>query len=121
MASALLRACRYPGCPKTIRSGRFCDAHQSAAPVERGNTTVRRYGWDWQKLRKRFLMSHPVCGSPGCGRAATDVDHIVPRASGGSDDDDNLQALCHECHSRKTATHDGGFGRGRKQQTAKQP
>ena len=26
-------------------------------------------------------------------------------------DERNLQALCHECHSRKTATEDGGFGR----------
>ena len=25
-------------------------------------------------------------------------------------DERNLQALCHECHSRKTATEDGGFG-----------
>jgi 5-methylcytosine-specific restriction protein A len=23
---------------------------------------------------------------------------------------DNLQGMCRQCHSRKTATHDGGFG-----------
>lgn len=28
-------------------------------------------------------------------------------------DEDNLQPLCHGCHSRKTALRDGGFGRGR--------
>lgn len=43
---------------------------------------------------------------------ATDVDHIVPREQGGSDQWSNLQALCHSCHSKKTATEDGGFGRG---------
>jgi 5-methylcytosine-specific restriction protein A len=27
---------------------------------------------------------------------------------------DNLSALCHACHSRKTATQDGGFGHPRR-------
>ena len=48
------------------------------------------------------------------GRAvpATDVDHIRPH-KGNEDlmwDEENLQALCHACHSRKTAAEDGGFG-----------
>ena len=30
------------------------------------------------------------------------VDHIIPLASGGTNDDDNLQALCIECHRDKT-------------------
>jgi 5-methylcytosine-specific restriction enzyme A len=33
---------------------------------------------------------------------ATDVDHIVAKRDGGQDADNNLQALCHACHSRKT-------------------
>lgn len=32
------------------------------------------------------------------------VDHITPKARGGTDDDDNLQSLCADCHSDKTAT-----------------
>ena len=43
---------------------------------------------------------------------ATDVDHIIPH-KGNEDlmwDEENLQALCHACHSRKTAAEDGGFG-----------
>ena len=35
---------------------------------------------------------------------ANQVDHIVPRAKGGSDDMDNLQALCKPCHDAKTKT-----------------
>jgi len=31
------------------------------------------------------------------------VDHIVGKAQGGTDDMGNLQALCRECHGRKTA------------------
>jgi 5-methylcytosine-specific restriction protein A len=48
-----------------------------------------------------------------CGKAtATDVDHIR-RVSGADDplfwDASNHQPVCHSCHSRKTATMDGGF------------
>ncbi|WP_272575920.1 HNH endonuclease, partial [Providencia sp. PROV273] len=39
------------------------------------------------------------------GRAveAKTVDHIKPKAHGGTDDDSNLQSLCWPCHKRKTA------------------
>ena len=43
---------------------------------------------------------------------AREVDHIEPHK--GDDtlfwDQDNWQPLCKPCHSRKTATEDGGFG-----------
>ena len=42
-----------------------------------------------------------------CGAKATDADHIVPRAAGGTDDPDNLQALCHRCHLAKTGRAGG--------------
>lgn len=38
------------------------------------------------------------------------VDHITPLTAGGTNDESNLQALCKQCHDRKTATEDGGFG-----------
>ena len=31
------------------------------------------------------------------------VDHIKPKAQGGTDDDENLQCICNECHDAKTA------------------
>ena len=36
------------------------------------------------------------------GRTAVEFDHIVPRAGGGADDPDNVQALCGWCHHDKT-------------------
>ena len=35
---------------------------------------------------------------------ATEVDHVVPIEDGGTDEADNLQALCHACHAAKTAS-----------------
>ena len=37
-----------------------------------------------------------------CGRPATEVDHIVNLASGGTHDDANLRAICRACHKIKT-------------------
>ena len=34
---------------------------------------------------------------------ATEVDHIVPVAQGGTDDLTNLEAICTSCHREKTA------------------
>jgi len=57
-----------------------------------------------------ILNSKPVCQM--CQReAAAEVDHILPLRQGGTNDANNLQALCKSCHSRKTATEDGAFGR----------
>lgn len=54
------------------------------------------------KVRARVLARSPICRI--CRKApATDVDHIWPRSYRGSDDEGNLQAVCHSCNSRKAA------------------
>jgi 5-methylcytosine-specific restriction protein A len=35
------------------------------------------------------------------------IDHIVPLALGGTDDDSNCRALCHPCHEKRTAEQFG--------------
>jgi len=35
---------------------------------------------------------------------ATEVDHIVGKAQGGTDAADNLEAICKACHQAKTAS-----------------
>ena len=34
--------------------------------------------------------------------AAYEVDHVIPLAAGGSNDESNLRALCRRCHGLKT-------------------
>jgi len=48
------------------------------------------------------LRRDPLCRA--CGHAiSTEVDHIVPKARGGTDEESNLQGLCSACHAAKTA------------------
>ncbi len=51
------------------------------------------------------------CQQAGRVTVATQVDHIVPKALGGTDDEPNLQAICSACHKAKTA-REATHGRG---------
>lgn len=66
-----------------------------------------------------FLAEHPICADPfgvhkqrGDVEASSEVDHVIPLDAGGTDDEENLQALCKRCHSRKTAEEHPMMGRG---------
>ena len=64
------------------------------------------YGYEWRKIRARVLAERPMCATH-CGRAATEVDHVIPLKRGGTNDRSNLVPLCKRCHSRKTALENG--------------
>jgi 5-methylcytosine-specific restriction protein A len=49
-----------------------------------------------------------LCVHPACGKLATDVDHILARRDGGTDQWDNLRAFCHPHHSQRTAADQPG-------------
>ena len=76
---------------------------------DRDSASKRGYDRRWRRLRIAVLSGEPLCRE--CGKPATEVDHIVAIAKGGEDVESNLQPLCKPCHSRKTATQDGGLGR----------
>ena len=83
---------------------------QAEFDKQRLNASQRGYNSGrWQKLRRMVLNRDPVCSASGCSNGSTDVDHIKPRSLGGKDSLDNLQGLCHSCHSRKTAREDSRF------------
>ena len=75
-----------------------------------GSTFDRTRGRKWQAIRRSVLTESPLCVAclrGGTVRAADEVDHIKPLHQGGTDERDNLQALCSDCHARKTITERG--------------
>lgn len=111
MPSKALRYCSFPGCPERVEKGR-CKAHQQQGKRDwdqhRGNADQRGYDAGWRKLRQVFLAMNPMCADcSASGRIAlaTDVHHVakVQDAPHLRLDPSNLMALCHECHSRRTA------------------
>ena len=81
------------------------------------SSTSRGYGYSWQKARERVLLRDcglcVPCRDQGRTTQAQEVDHIVPKFEGGGDDELNLQAICDDCHTVKTAAESKrarGFG-----------
>lgn len=67
----------------------------------------RGYDSKWIKLRLTILRRDgylcQCCRAQGVPTPAKEVDHITPKAKGGTDDPSNLQSLCRPCHAAKTA------------------
>ncbi len=123
MPSSAPKPCKQNGCRALLLAGAYCDQHakvkQKQSDQHRATSTQRGYGYRWQQTSKGFLRSHPLCQCPECdnGRVritpATVVDHIIPHRGDMKLfwDRDNWQSMAKECHDKKTATEDGGFGR----------
>jgi 5-methylcytosine-specific restriction enzyme A len=120
MPSKPRHPCRQPGCP-ALTNDTYCPAHarehQRTYDAARGTAEARGYTARWRKRRRIFLAEHPLCEE--CRRAgkvvaASVVDHVVPHRGDLTLfwDEANWQALCERHHNQKTATEDGGFGRG---------
>jgi 5-methylcytosine-specific restriction enzyme A len=78
----------------------------------------RGYGAAWERLRKIVLeRDHHLC-QPCRERsrvtAAQAVDHILAKANGGTDELENLRAICRACHIDKTM-QDAGKRRRKRQ------
>ncbi len=108
------RHCAVPGCPGYAENGVYCKAHiRDYNKSIRDPALKKHYGRHWEKIRALFLSKHPLCEA--CKKAglltpATEVHHIKPVAGGGTDEDENLMALCKPCHSRFTMEEVRGRG-----------
>lgn len=72
--------------------------------------TTRTRGRKCQTRSARMAGRQPFCVNcleQGRHRVATETDHIVALVNGGSDNEENLQRLCADCHKDKTAVDMG--------------
>lgn len=106
-----------PTAPPQHRTKRKAKVHKvmrKQYDKKRGTAAQRGYGSKWRSYSIAFRRANPICQTDGCLNLSEHVDHIKP-VNGKDDllfwDEDNHQALCKPCHSRKTVREDGGFGR----------
>lgn len=77
--------------------------------AQRPSSTERGYDRQWRELRAAFIVDHPTCCVPGCGRPTVDVDHVedVRAHPERRLDATNLRAFCHAHHAQRTAREQG--------------
>lgn len=113
------RPCAYPGCGRLADSGQYCAEHLKVMngcynQYQRDPASNKRYGRTWKRIRDRYIKAHPLCEE--CKKAsrlmpAEEVHHILPLSHGGTNDTNNLMALCKSCHSRISAESGDRWGR----------
>jgi hypothetical protein len=95
--------CTKAGCANYATGRGRCDQHKLNT---RKPNTKRLPGWEWERIRKHVLKRDGwlclLCLARGHYRKALEVDHRIPLSQGGSNELDNLQSLCIDCHSIKS-------------------
>lgn len=112
MPTAPARPCGRYGCPRL----QPCPDHpRHTLPGQRYADRKEREPWAklydtqrWRRASRAFLAEHPMClhcERAGVWKLSTEVDHVVPHRGDEALfwDTGNWQALCHSCHSAKTA------------------
>jgi len=104
------RICSRPGCLNYGTAKGLCDKHTVARSGKwkdkDGENRKTNYGSFWGQLRARIMKRDGYLCQP-CKHKnrltkAVEVDHIIPKSSGGHDNLDNLQSICRKCHAIKT-------------------
>ncbi len=110
------RPCTHPGCGVLTNSGRCADHPRISTRSTHAKEYNKLYKTArWKRERRAHLNKHPLCvycDQKGITKLAVILDHITPHKGDITLfwDRKNRQGLCKQCHDRKTATHDGGFG-----------
>jgi 5-methylcytosine-specific restriction protein A len=100
--------CNADHCPNKAVTRGYCEQHTT--PRTPRGTHAGRQGstYAWRKIRARILRrdghrcTFALNDGTRCGATATEVDHIIELADGGTDHPSNLRAACHPHHAAKT-------------------
>jgi 5-methylcytosine-specific restriction protein A len=98
MPNRLASPCTWPSCPRLAVNRSRCALHQPKPWVKA--TPQVGGGRPWRRLRERVLeRDGHRCAY--CGGVAEVVDHVINKARGGPDSEDNCVASCASCNSKK--------------------
>lgn len=115
-SDAIPKPCRICRKLTTNKTG-YCDEHEPAYleqraqyaarhDLRRGSPDKRGYDFTWRKVRKTYLLQHPLCEEcekHGRVTPAKEVHHIKAISEGGDRlNPDNLMAVCRACHQKFT-------------------
>ncbi|ANC31446.1 HNH endonuclease [Isoptericola dokdonensis] len=94
--------CLVHGCRQYAHTRGRCEQHY--VPWERPSANTRTLTRHQRRTFSAAVLDRDqVCQAHGCTAPATEADHIVEIADGGSGTDPaNGQGLCHEHHQHKT-------------------
>lgn len=96
------QVCLEPSCANPAAYRGRCPAHTTDRNRQTRSRNAPLYNTKrWQITRRHKLSLDPLCEQ--CGHIATDVHHRQAVQAGGAVwAMENLEALCHACHSRQT-------------------
>lgn len=102
--------------PVHVPLGVKSERHARKQQASRTHKTTKQSGHSgpWRRMAKAHLLANPMCvhcAERGIRKPARHCDHVDANPMAYNP---RLQSLCIECHSRKTALEDGGFGRPRR-------
>ena len=100
------RPCRRRPCADFAAVGReYCPLHDSEAAARRYARRARRLERELYERQDGLCpdLGHGGCGLPLGQATGHHVDHLIPLASKGADEDWNLQLLHRDCNIRKAA------------------
>ena len=119
------RFCQCSGCPacgttsglhgalydRSAAPGYRCPACQviatkrrNADPPGRPSASQRGYGADWRRISDKLIAAATqcaICGGEFTRADPATVDHIVAKARGGTNDEQNLRVVHRSCNSRR--------------------
>lgn len=106
------RPCARSGCPNVVDRG-YCDSCRPRSPAAvkerlRGSSWSRGYDAAWIRFREWFIRRHPLCVdclAKDFIKATEEVHHVLKVAEHLELRlvENNCMALCHDCHSSRTA------------------
>lgn len=100
--------CRIPGCAGIAEERGYCNTHAARRALDpqkryddnRPSRQKRGYDRNHYKLRKMKRARNPICEAKGCDKPSTDLHHVD--GNPWNREWENLEMLCHECHSSVT-------------------